>query len=55
MNIMNFYKIVFTKAPNIDDFLINLDKILRALRKSEKIADRALDIATLIHFCKNWW
>ncbi len=42
---------IYKKAPNIDDFG-KFTKILRALRKSEKIADRALDIATLIHFAR---
>jgi phosphate transport system protein len=42
---------IYKKAPNMDDFG-KFTKILRALRKSEKIADRALDVGTLIHFAK---
>lgn len=42
---------IYKKAPNIDDFG-KFTKILRALRKSEKIADRALDVGTLIHFAR---
>jgi phosphate transport system protein len=43
----NIYKI----APNIDDFA-KFTKILKALRKSEKIADRAVDVGSLLLFAR---
>ena len=42
---------IFKLAPNIEDFG-KFTKILSALRKSEKIADRALDVASLLLFAR---
>jgi phosphate transport system protein len=42
---------IYKKAPNIEDFG-KFTKILRALRKSEKIADRALDVGSLLLFAR---
>jgi phosphate transport system protein len=42
---------VFKQAPNIEDFG-KFTKILSALRKSEKIADRSLDVGTLLLFAR---
>lgn len=42
---------IYKKAPNIEDFG-KFTKILRALRKSEKIADRALDVGNLLLFAR---
>ena len=42
---------VIKQAPNIEDFG-KFTKILSALRKSEKIADRSLDIGTLLLFAR---
>ena len=51
----DFYEIlqdhIIKMAPNIEDFG-KFTKILSALRKSEKIADRALDIASLLLFAR---
>jgi phosphate transport system protein len=43
--------IIYKNALGIEKFG-KFSKILRAFRKSEKIADRALDIATLLYFAK---
>ena len=42
---------VIKQAPNIEDFG-KFTKILSALRKSEKIADRSLDVGTLLLFAR---
>ena len=42
---------IFKQAPNIEDFG-KFTKILSALRKSEKIADRALDVGSLLLFAR---
>lgn len=42
---------IFRQAKEIEDFT-KFTKILNALRKSEKIADRALEIANLLLFAK---
>jgi phosphate transport system protein len=42
---------VIKQAPNIEDFG-KFTKILSALRKSEKVADRSLDVGTLLLFAR---